>query len=228
MTQSKAHIIFAGNDTWRIGLTIDNESHILTIDPPAPLEGEALDNEQSLDQMADTIAQTLAEHGYANEELVLSIPSNWCLCASLPTDNLPTGKARHQALIYRLEEHLPIAAEQFTADFNDPNNKSNTLGVCVETDRIKPIIDALEQRDIQIQSVCPLGLLAVQSIDTAKPNNNDDSSDNLNPPDALLWQNCQHLELVTLTDHQPTAWHLRRRFLDHLSSRKEHRNLLMK
>ena len=39
---------------------------------------------------------------------ILAVPSSWCLCAGISLKGLP-AKGRRQAMLYRLEEKLPLS-----------------------------------------------------------------------------------------------------------------------
>src|SRR5689334_16163709 len=67
------------------------------------------------DQIATAAADSPKQLGHGASPIILAIPSNWCLCASIHTDDLP--KADYRSLLYRLEEKLPWPAESITADF---------------------------------------------------------------------------------------------------------------
>lgn len=110
--------------------------------------------------LADEARQTLDSLGYRGLSVLLAIPSRWCLAALIDTAGLPR-KARRQAMIYRLEEKLPLAAESFTADFIE-HDVDLALGVAVDTQHLRPLIDALEERGIAVEAVCPDALLAFQ------------------------------------------------------------------
>lgn len=117
--------------------------------------------------LADEARQTLDNLGYRGQSVMLAIPSRWCLAALIDTAGLPR-KARRQAMIYRLEEKLPLAAESFTADFIEHDN-DRALGVAVDTQRLHPFIDALEERGIAVEAVCPDALLAFQGSEHPQP-----------------------------------------------------------
>src|SRR5687768_5808645 len=69
------------------------------------------------DQTAEAVAVALGSLGHrAGNEVLLALPSDWCLSAGIEISDLPKKDRRH-AMLYRLEEKLPLAAEEFTADF---------------------------------------------------------------------------------------------------------------
>src|SRR2546423_1711711 len=140
------------------------------------------------EQIASAAAVSLKQLGHGASPITLAIPSNWCLCASIRTDDLP--KADYKSLLYRLEEKLPWPAESITADF--VRHENSALGICIKTEKIRPLIDALETRDIPIQTITPTALLAA----AAQP-----ASDSI-----LVLQSRDHVDLLVMQNGKPSAW----------------------
>src|SRR5690606_25478069 len=67
------------------------------------------------DAAADAAAARLLERGYGGDGVVLAIPSAWALAAPVSAEGLPK-KGQRQAILYRLEEKLPVSAEEVVAD----------------------------------------------------------------------------------------------------------------
>src|SRR5438045_1145265 len=113
--------------------------------------------------MGSATASELRELGYAGQGVILALPTEWCFVASIQISDLP----RHDrgAMIYRLEEKLPMPAEEFVADF--AHDGDSALGVAARTAQIKPLVDVLENAGIAIQSIVPAALLA--AIEPARP-----------------------------------------------------------
>ena len=184
----KAISIFVAQDVWRIALQSSSLS-IIDIDAPKDVTQE---------ELAQAVAQTLQEHEYTGQGVILAVPSEWCLCASISTSDLPK-KARHQTMLYRLEEKLPVPAEDMVADFISQTNEA--LGICLPINKIAPIIEALESAGIAVQIICPTALLAVQSFVANTDNGN---------CDAIIWRHGHQAELFLLSEGRPTAWRLLR------------------
>src|SRR5437868_4470898 len=108
------------------------------------------------DQIASASADALKKLGHGASPVTLAIPSNWCLAASIATDGLP--RSDYKSLLYRLEEKLPWPAESITADFI--RHANSALGICIKTEKVRPLIDALESDGIPIQTITPTALLA--------------------------------------------------------------------
>ena len=116
----------------------------------------------SPDQIASVVASALSTAGHAGETILLAIPSSWCLAASIAIGDLP----RHdrQAMLYRLEEKLPLAAEGIVADFI--RHQGNAMGVCAKISVLAPLIEAAGNEQIPVQSVTPAALLAAQALES--------------------------------------------------------------
>ena len=115
-------------------------------------------------EIAAAVAADLNRLGYGGEAVLLAIPSAWCLCGSISTVGLPP-RNRHRAMTYRLEEKLPMAAEEVVVDFlpSDPSD-TQALGVAAETKLLAPMVGALESAGVAIAMICPAALLAVQQV----------------------------------------------------------------
>ena len=90
-----------------------------TITFPVPLEQPA--------EAADKVRESLVAAGCAGRDVILAIASGSCLCAAVGVHDLP-GKDRLRALLYRLEEKVPVSAEDVVADF--VSTSDGALGVC--------------------------------------------------------------------------------------------------
>ena len=74
-------------------------------------------------------------------------------------DDIPG--ARRQALIYQFEEYLPVAAEEIAADFLV--GQKSILGICVQAEKVKPYVDALESSGLLVEHLIPTALLGLQA-----------------------------------------------------------------
>src|SRR4051794_36802733 len=90
------------------------------------------------DELARAAADALRAAGYAGQGVAVAVPSAWCLCAAVRTDDLPPRNWR-QAMAYRLEERLPVSAEDVVADFVPAADGGEALGVCVEKKTVAPL-----------------------------------------------------------------------------------------
>lgn len=132
---------------WRLACADSDttELRFIDVDDDASLEARALATAARIDELEGERA------------IVLAISSRDCLCARIDSEDL-SRSGRRQAMAYRLEEHVPISAEQLVADY--VISPSGTLGVCAIVDQLQPIIDALEAAGLEVRHVCPAALLA--------------------------------------------------------------------
>ena len=145
-------ILFAGDAGWRLGVRVAGEARLIEI-PLAPKASPA--------QVAPGVGAALRAQGYAGESVLLALPSSWCFAASIETGDLP--KHDRKAMLYRLEEKLPLAAEGMVADFV-PRRDGQAVGVCARIELLRPLLDALEAVHVPVQSVAPAALLVAQHL----------------------------------------------------------------
>jgi len=100
-------------------------------------------------------------------------------------------------MIYRLEEHIPIDAEQLTADFLPPVG-GKILGMAVETVIVRTIIDSLTEARIETVAVCPTAMLGLW--DSLSRNGAENS-------DYVIITDRQCVDVFRITDRQPSAWY---------------------
>ena len=131
--------------------------------------------------------------GHAGQPVALALPSRWCLCAAIETAGLPK-KNRRQTMAYRLEEKLPLAAEEVVADFI-PGPADAAFGVCAAVATVGPVIAALEDDAIPVRHVCPAALLAARNLIEASDGDA-----------ALLWQSAGGIDLIRSAAGRPTRW----------------------
>ncbi len=139
----------------------------------------------------------LQELGYQGQEVCLGLPSPLVFSAQVATADLPR-KNRTTALLYRLEEQLPLEAERLTADFFPPAG-GQTLGVAVETRRVEPLLECLAEAGVEIAVICPTALLAAWHVLHQRQAEL--------PGNFLLLAGPDGWDLFRLAGRQPTAWH---------------------
>lgn len=142
-------VLLPGRETWRIARVREGDVdwHDLDAGPDVSLEDRAA-----------SVARTLSSLGHDGGALAICLASSQCLCAEFATDDLErTG--RRQAMAYRMEEHLPVAAEEVVADFLD-TRPGRAMGVCVWIEPLRPMLDALAKHDVQVRSLLCEALLA--------------------------------------------------------------------
>jgi len=108
---------------------------------------------------ADAVAKALDDLGYDGRGLVLGLASDRIFATEVSTEGLPR-RGRHEALLYRLEENLPLDAETLTADFLSSVG-GRTLGIAVETEPTRTTLDRLAEVGVQVEAIYPTALLSL-------------------------------------------------------------------
>jgi hypothetical protein len=159
-------------------------------------ESVEVDEDAGEDDRLERQVDELAARVAGRPVLVVAMPSAKCLSAVVSTDDLERGN-RRRALGYRLEEHLPVAAEQAVADYCEC--RSDALGVCIEFEPLKPAIDMLEDRSFAVRHIVPLAMLIGAEVVTRHRD-----------LDAILILNEDDqgsVDLIELDADKPTRWH---------------------
>jgi len=147
------------------------------------------------DQQIEKVTEALREFGYRQEGICLAPPSEKILTAAIDYGNLPRNN-RRTAMLYRLEEHLPLEAERLTADFLLPIG-GKALAVAVETEYFRTLVESLECVGVETACICPAALLALWQFLA-------ECSGDCNY--AVLTQGSSR-ELFRITAGQPLAWY---------------------
>lgn len=147
--------------------------------------------------------------GYAGQAVVLGIPSGACLCAPIFSHDLP-AKERRRAMLYRLEEKVPLSAEEVVADFVPTSEGS--LGVCVARAALVPLVESLEGRGVPVAAVCPTLLLALQhrmsaaAAGAGRVRDGEAGGAAADPFDAVVCGRDGQTELILLDHGVPRGW----------------------
>src|SRR4051812_21742905 len=99
-------ILATDHARWRIGVVRDGDTTFTNVN----VRPNATPKETAGD-----VAAVLTRNAYSGEGTLLAVPSAWCLSARISTAQLP--KNDRKAMLYRLEEKLPLEAEKLIADF---------------------------------------------------------------------------------------------------------------
>jgi hypothetical protein len=179
---SRSFVIFANPGRWLLA-AVDDAARTQWIDLP---DQPSASLEESVGQV--TAAMNVA--GYRHNGVVLAIPSSWCFAAATPLAGL--ARRDRRSMLFRLEEKLPLAAEEIVADFTD--DSVSPLAVCARLDELRPIVDALENRGVVVESVSPTAMLAAQALASA------DAPQILRLP-------CGHgVDVISTLAAKPIAW----------------------
>lgn len=187
MAAGGAFVIFAGDEIWRVRSPGGATGHL------------QFERGTGAKTIAADVTRTLREGGYQGGGVLLALPAAWCLSAVISTADLPRNDG--VAMAFRLEEKLPLAAENFTADFVPLAEGERALGVCVENDRVVPLVEALEDAGVVVQSVTPGVMLAVQSMTGGDVRHAAEEEAVL-----LLWGEGADVNVVTLYARRPVGW----------------------
>jgi len=110
-------------------------------------------------------------------------------CLALPR------RERASAMLYRLEEQLPVSIENLTADFLPPIG-GRALGVAVQTDRVQELTVPLAEAGVEVAAICPTALLALWQVSRA-------------PEDAdyVVMASAGRIDMFRLYEKRPAAWY---------------------
>ncbi len=209
MRRADAFLLFPPScpgSAWQVGVSRAGGDVLHEVPrPPADDVGQ-----QPLKATETSVAEAIHRLGYRGEPVVLAVPSRWCLAAALPASDLPRrrGAGRRQSLLlYRLEEHLPAAAESLAADFVDAEGgvddaECDTLGVASDAQRLAAILIALGDAGVHVDRACPTALLAAQSVIAGRSDR---------APQLIVWVDARgDADLTTYRSGKPAAWTLLR------------------
>lgn len=165
----------------------------VTLDPQSDGETDAQD---SATESMKGVVEAVKRRGF-RQSLVLAVPGGWCLSATIPTAGL--ARHDHKAMLYRLEERLPLPAESLAADFVLSPSGAHALGIAVQVDAVRPIVEALEQAGIVVGIVTPLPLLVAAGV----PVSADVSGTRIV---TYTVERSSSADLVALQGRTPVAW----------------------
>ncbi len=150
--------------------------------------------EPTADALARSIADGLNDSGYRGEGILLAVDSRDCLAANLRWDDAPSTRNR-RAVLYELEAALPLAVEDLVIDY--VLDGEEVFGVALPGERLAPLISALEARQVIVQSIVPVALLAAQARYSAATEVD---------RQTVVWQHHDQLEYVFIRHGRPAAW----------------------
>ena len=125
--------------------------------------------------------------------VVLTVRSDRTLVAQFaPRSSRETTD--RQTLQFRFEESLPVLAEDMTSDFIVTDIE--ILGVGVETDAYRDLIEGLEDSDLVVKAIVPTSLLIAQQLLASNPRT----------ADFLLIRGLEGEDLFQLREGKPMNW----------------------
>lgn len=158
---------------------------------------------ENRDDVARLIAEALGRLGHAGQGVTLAIPSGWCMSVTIDA-----GGARldRKGMLFKLEEKVPLAAEELTADFAAPADGAGPqarLAVCSRVDALRPWLEALERAGVAVESVTSAALLAARAAAALATPAATDGNDTL-----LLIKEGDDVSVVSLRGGRQVAWNL--------------------
>jgi hypothetical protein len=182
--------IFADADAFRIA-PVGRAREASIVEVPVPPDA-------SPETRCATLGEALKAGGFSGARALLLLPSTQCLCATIPIADLPM-RQRGQAMLYRFEEKLPIAAEEIAADFI--SGESTALAVGVERRVLEPLTAAVREAGVRLSAVCPASLLVLQGlIESQRVAAGDE---------WVCWPAAAgRVELIRLAARVPAAWYV--------------------
>lgn len=122
------------------------------------LDGVGLDTQD----MPQKIVEAVRNSCCIGASICLGLPSEMVFSAEIECPTKIPRRQKHNTMLYRLEEQLPLNAEDLTADFLPPIG-GRALGLSIETRKIAGLIDALCEAGFEVSAVCPTSLLSLWS-----------------------------------------------------------------
>ncbi len=186
--KTPAFVLALDADRWQVARSYqgDVELREVTVEDAAePLESAA------------EVRKALDELGYKGQGVCLGLPSERVLAGRINCGNLPR-KQRRTAMLYRLEEQIPIEAERLTAAFL-PAIGGQALGLAVETAPVRSLVDELFGAGVSTVAICPTALLSLWGhLQDAQPS------------DYAILTDATRADVFRLANGQPDAWHTAR------------------
>ena len=166
---------------WRVAKVTDQSVELRDV----PEQGEAA---------ISAVSSTLKDWGYGGAGVCLGVPSSMVFAAQIDSTSLPRTQ-RRSAMLFRLEEKLPLDIEGLTTDFLPPA-AGRSLGVAVETNRLAAVLEALTAAGAEPVVACPTALLALWQICRGGA-----------AWDYVVLADERSVELFRLHDGQPVTWY---------------------
>lgn len=170
-------------------------------------EGETVDATATADDLVDHVTQRLdvgknwrAKIRPAN--CLLAPASTSCFFVTVEVDRAIDARD-HAAMLYQLEDHLPVDAESMEADYVElataAGSQRRFAAVAIEIERWNQIAAALEAAGMVVRSIVPATVLAARAWCQS---NHTDSGDQSN----LFFVEQWHCDAVVVRDGRMVAW----------------------
>jgi type II secretory pathway component PulL len=178
--------LLLGRTKWRLALAQD-ESVVLE-------EGGDWHQEEPT-TAATEIANALEVRALSHFPLAILLESDITYVAHWKLDS-PRQLRRTSALLYELEEHLPLAAEDLTATYL--RRDLDLMAIATDQDEILSLVSALQGNGIQVDLVMPIMPLAAWSHRKSRRAASEE---------VVVWLGiCGTANHLRLIDGKPTLW----------------------
>ena len=147
------------------------------------------------ENLAATVAELATHLRHQSPTCVLSPASTSCFFVKLKRE-AGTDLRDRDALAFELEDHLPMDAESFVADFV-PMDSGVVSALAIGHATWKPIADAIEAAGVTVRSIVPSAVLATRGF----------APDRRSIADGrLLWFNGEDVDAIGLAEAKISDW----------------------
>jgi len=154
-------------DAWHVARVVDDD--VTTAELPL--------GDQPPAAMIPAVREKLATMDYQGQGLCLGIASK--MIHAVPIQPPRVWRKKRQAMLFLVEEQLPLDAEQLSVEFLPPVG-GTSLALAVETARLRELIGPLEEAGLAIEHIVPTALLAMKGGQAANTNMNSVATTNAN------------------------------------------------
>lgn len=176
-------------------IAMEKDRYVLVKLDPAGAESRSFARPTEVSEsFALEFEKVLTEWGCGQQEVCLGLSSEMVMAAPVDCSGI-AKKHRASAMLYRLEEQLPLEAERLTADFL-PVVGNRSLGLAVQTANVKAVVEELERAGVKIAAICPTAILAAQELTSSIPE-----------ADFIVMGGRSHADIVRLAQGQVISWH---------------------
>lgn len=150
-------------------------------------------------EVATSLQRCLRERDAGRlRRLVIGIASHRCLVGHAPLDPaIPSSN--FEAKLFALETILPISAEDTVADYLE--TEDGLLGVAVAATPIRRLVNILEMDGIDVVSIVPTSLLALQEYLSVECDANA-----MDDQEIVVWQTGDHVDVFCISDGGMRMW----------------------
>lgn len=106
---------------------------------------------------AERIAELVLEHAQKTRRVAILLDGSLCMTARFRMESARQARKR-EAMLYKIEEQIPVAAEDLIADFS--RQGSQIYAIAVERSQLVPLVDALRDQNLGIELISPVASLA--------------------------------------------------------------------